>query len=220
MALTEPWYHDFSVLGFPTPQKAGIFPANQKAKEGPLFDYIRDALQRTPGNCVELFCADSFFGIYALQQGASSLLGIDIGLPRAGGMPVHLEQARIAADALGVGDRAKFEVRDVWDLQGTFEIGICAGGLYHIPDPERLLRKLKDHITGTLVVQTVVSLANTDPNYFEANPTFRPYGSSCSAGWMLAAVERAGWTILKQTQNELLGNPDLYNRGSLYIELA
>jgi len=219
MALSEPWYHDFSVLGFPTAQKGGIFPANQKAKEAPLFHLIDEALRRTPGDVIELFCADSLFGIYALQHGAKSLLGIDTGYAQAGGVPIHLQQARIAADALGVGAKATFEDRDVWNVEGVYDIGICAGGLYHLTDPERFLAKLHDHIRGSLVVQTVVSLENTDANYFVASPSYRPHGSCCSAAWMIAAIERAGWKILEQSQNELPGNPELYNRGSIYLLL-
>jgi hypothetical protein len=219
MALDELWYHDFSVLGFPTPQRPGIFAANQEAKQGPMFRLIDEALRRHPGDVVELFCADALFGIYALQNGARSLLGIDIGSRATGGRSVHLEQARVAADALHVGDRATFQDMDVWDLKGSFEIGICAGGLYHLPNPEKLLVQLRGQISGALVVQTVVSLENTADDYFEIATPFRPLGSSCSAGWMVNAVARAGWTVAMRLENELTGNPELYNRGSLYLLL-
>lgn len=215
--LAEPWYHDFSVLGFPTPQKQGIFPANQKAKEGPMFAFIDDALKLSRGTCVELFCADSLFGIYALLHGADRLLGIDTGLSGAGGLPIHLEQARIAADALGVGDRATFANCDVLDLEGTFAIGICAGGLYHLQDPARFLIKLRSNIAGPVVIQTAVSLENTDPAYFEKSPPSRPHGSRFSVGWLKNAVVASGWTILKEHENELVGNAGLEDRGSLYL---
>jgi hypothetical protein len=64
--MRTPWYHDFSELGIQTPQRDGIYPANQPPKVQVLFPCIRRAvaLCKAGGSCraVELFCADGLYG--------------------------------------------------------------------------------------------------------------------------------------------------------------
>jgi 2-polyprenyl-3-methyl-5-hydroxy-6-metoxy-1,4-benzoquinol methylase len=58
----------------------------------------------------------------------------------------------------------------VFDSQGPYDFGICAGGLYHISNPKELLMDLRQKVKKALVIQTVYSLANEDEDYFETRP--------------------------------------------------
>lgn len=209
------WYHDFSPLGFKTPQRPGIGLANQVSKQPILFPMIEKALQlcrQAKNNLrgLELFCADGFFGIYAAQQGAQSVRGVDLN-----GM--ELARARLASKILGQDGRTRFEREDVHQLQGEYDFCICAGGLYHLSDPVQLVRSLTQRIHGPLVIQTVVSHAHTEPDYFVTPCPNHNAGSRFSYHWLLRMVKQAGWVIVEATQNELKGNRRARDRGSAYL---
>ena len=213
--MPGPWYHNFSPLGLETPQRGGIYPANQKCKQAILFALIEEALRlcRKRGGSlrgVELFCADGFYGMHAMRLGAESVRGIDLDKK-------ELARARLAAKILGWGEKTAFEREDAFKLKGEYDFCICAGGLYHLEDPARLLSELARKIHGPMVVQTVVSLARTSPDYFETPAPGWTWGSRFSTGRLQDMVAKAGWDILQSTENELTGNDRPEDRGSVYL---
>lgn len=217
--LLEPWYHDFSPLGLSTPQRGGIYPENQEAKQAPLFGMIDGALERVKrrdgdSTVLECFCADGFYGLYAALHGASQVVGVDLDEREIG-------RARLMARLLDVHRRTTFRVQDVFDVDGPASIAVCAGGLYHLEDPERLLRRLRELTTGALVVQTVYHLGRRDdPGYFEAPAPGWTWGCRFSVPYLRGMVERSGWEILADEYNELVGNDRPEDRGSAYLLCA
>lgn len=213
--LKSPWYHDFGVLGVKTVQEPGIWRPNQIAKEKPLFDYIGKAVaacraKKTPVAGIELFCADGFYGNYAVKAGADSLVGVDLD-------ENNLAKARLMAKLLGHSGKASFEHRDVFQIDGTYDFGICAGGLYHISDPAGLLKLVARRVTGPLVIQTVYSLANSDPDYFETPAPGWTWGSRFSHARLVRMIEEAGWRIVESSMNELKANKRPEDMGSAYF---
>lgn len=212
--FVQHWYHDFTPLGLPTPQRWGMFAPNQCAKQEPLCRLVAEAL-RMAGDRVdapavlELFCADGFYSIYAVQHGAGSAHGIDTDA-------VEIDKARLAAKLLGVAN-ATFAVADVLTSDARAAVGICAGGLYHLTDPEALLVRLRRQIDHVLVVQTVFHLARPEPDYFETPAPGLTWGSRFSYEYLLAMVERSGWRIVSAERNELTGNDRPEDRGSAYL---
>jgi hypothetical protein len=216
--LATRWYHDFSELGFRTPQKHGAYRRNQETKQPVLFAMIDRALEicrARPGpiRVLELFCADGFYAHRALQGGATEALGVDLSRR-------PLEQARLAARLLGLERAARFERCDVFDVKGEFELGICAGGLYHLEDPAALLRKLRAQVHHSLVVQTVYSLARSDADYFETPAPGWTWGCRFSRERFLGLLRESGWRALEVAANELAGNSRLEDRGSIYALCA
>ena len=208
------WYHDFRPLGLPTPQRWGMFPPNQAAKQEPLFRLIAEAIRLTRNRAgdptvLELFCADGFYSIYAAQHGATSAHGIDTD-------PVEIDKARLAAKLLGVAN-VSFAVGDVRTSDARAAIGICAGGLYHLEDPAALLRRLHRQVDHALVVQTVFHIGRTEPGYFETPAPGLTWGSRFSYDHLLAMVESSGWRIQHAERNELTGNDRPEDRGSAYL---
>lgn len=206
-----PWFHDWSPLGFRTPQTPN-FVENQKCKTEPLVRLIRRALELCPNSRrgVELFCADGYFANIALKEGADSLLGVDLN-------EVYLAQAALMAKLRGVEGKVAFEYLNVFDLTGEFDFAICAGGLYHVQDPARLLRQLRKQIDHALVIQTVYSMSVDDPEYFETPAPGWTWGCRFSYDYLVGMVEGAGWQIVHAEQNELLGNERPEDRGSAYL---
>lgn len=214
--LSDPWYHDFETLGFKTPFREILvtYRRNQQCKQGPLFDLINRAVQicKTKGEAIkglELFCADGFYGNFALKCKADSIYGIDHD-------STEINKANLMSRLLGTAHKAKFEQGDVFKFRGEYDFCICAGGLYHIPNPADLLALLRERIKTVLVIQTVYSLENTAPDYFIAPIPWIGYGSNFSYGYMLKMVTEAGWEIIEQYNNEL-ANVGLWDKGSAYL---
>ncbi len=216
-----PWYHDFAPLGRPTIQAEGIFGPNQAAKQNTLFYYIRRAIELCPEGRhrptgVELFCADGFYSHYALQHGARHMTGVDLGEPQSAGDPIHLRQAQAMTSLLGHSGRADFRRQDVHDVTGDYDFAICAGGLYHLSDPGLLLRHIHTHTHGPLILQTVYSLADRSPAYFQAPAPGWTWGCRFSVAYLMSMLRDSGWKVLDATNNELEGNTRPQDRGSIY----
>lgn len=209
---TEDWYHDFSILGLKTRQRPGIYAPNQRCKQEHLFRYISEAIRlcKKKADGVELFCADGFYANYAIQAGADRMHGVDLDKN-------ELEHARLITGLLGNAEKIVFEQLDVHDLQGSYDFGICAGGLYHLLDPEVLLGKLARQIRVALVVQTVYSLARGERDYFETPAPGWSWGCRFSLRYLFDMIARTGWTVIEFTTNELAGNERPEDRGSAYV---
>jgi len=130
---------------------------------------------------------------------------------------VELEHARLITRLLGNGEKIAFEQRVVHDLQGSCDFGICAGGLYHLSDPEVLLRKLTTQIHVSLVIQTVYSLARCERDYFETPAPGWSWGCRFGLSYLFDMIARAGWSGIEFATNELAGNERLEDRGSVYL---
>lgn len=227
MYLTPNWYHNFSILGIVTPQDPTdkSAEAHQTIKQEILFPFIDEAIALSKKNSnepmtgIELFCADGFFSNYAISKGADKMLGIDIEEDSGEGKKRQsvLAQARLATTLLGNGTQATFQHQNVFDLNTDFTFCICAGGLYHIADPKRLLQILSKHVKQYLVIQTVVSLENEDPNYFEQPAPGWKWGCRFSHEKLLSMIEESGWIVVKEARNELICNNLLSDRGSSYV---
>ena len=212
--LVKPWYHDFSSLGLHLPQRPGIFPGNQTAKSPVIRRLLDDALARchaagTDAGLLELFCADGYYGVYAARNGAGWVKGADLDT-------TEVAKANLVARLLGI-DNAEFVVADVFEWRERAPAALCAGGLYHLEDPERLLRQLREQVDVALVVQTVYHQGIEDPDYFETPAPGWHWGCRFSYRYLLTMAERSGWEVVHHERNELFGNDRIEDRGSAYL---
>lgn len=207
----HPWYHDFAPLGVATPQESGHFPANQRAKAPVLESMVREVLGEVGegAETVEIFCADGYYSIASARWGAARSTGIDWN-------PYHIERAKLASRLVGVADRTEFRQGDVYRIEGEWDILMNLGGLYHIADPMALLRQSLAWTRRYMVVQTVYSLANDDPGYFEAPAPGWSWGCRFSLARFEAMLLEAGWKITRLQTGELPGNDRPEDRGSVY----
>ncbi len=211
----DPWYHDFGTLGIKTPQRQGYCELNQKSKEDNIFALINEAIRickkrsdRVKG--VELFSADAFYSNYAIRAGADEMLAIDVD-------DYEIEKGKLISKLLGNSDRIRFRWRDVFNLPEDYDFCICAGGLYHIKNPQELLQLLSKKIKTAIVIQTVYSLSNESEDYFESPAPGWTWGCRFSYKYLLNMVKEAGWYILLDKNGILCGNERPEDRGSAYL---
>lgn len=223
--LRHNWYHDFTPLGLRTNQfRTPIFyKLNQAAKQQRIFHLIDRAIascQETGLSEIsglELFCADGFYSNYAVNRGVDRMVSIDAdgdSVERRSGI---LAQARLITRLLGNGNQIEYRQADVFDVDGSYDLCVCAGGLYHLRNPRELLAKLQSHVKVALVIQTVVSLSEPDPDYFESPAPGLTWGCRFSRAHLESMLLSTGWKVLESSMNELTGNRRSSDRGSAYV---
>lgn len=222
-ALLTDWYHDFSLLGFKTNQfRDPSYFENQKAKVTEMVPLISKAISlcqtqfsKAP-SVLELFCADGFYGQIALQNGANNVVGYDLESEDGKRIGI-LSQAALISKILGTQKRTKFLKEDVFNCHGNYEIIICAGGLYHIENPLKLIKHLHSLGNKYLIIQTVVSNENHSPDYFESPSPQWTWGCRFSHDYLKNNLAPCGWKIINESFNLLPGNENPNDKGSSYF---
>jgi hypothetical protein len=212
-----PTYHDFSWLGLPTRQIEGIYAPNQRAKAPVIAAYILLAFARLRCHGIdrfsfaEMFCADGFYAMFAGRFGATASVGFDD--DRDG----HLGAAERISNVLGL-HHVSFEKADVAAIDPARRFSVVAnvGGLYHVDDPIGILEKSYAMAEHFLIVQTVVSLARTEADYFERPAPGWTWGNRFSRAAFDHAIKERGWKVVESCFNILEGNERPEDRGSVY----
>jgi hypothetical protein len=200
-------YHSYRIFGEDNPQKSEKFKLNQLCKEKIILAYIMYAIAKTENpSFVELFCADGYFALAAKKFGAKISCGIDNGHKGYFGNAKKIAK-HFNEDIMFL----NMDVNDVNTLS-KFDIVANVGGLYHTINPEEILKKSYDLAKKFLIVQTVVSLDPDD--YFEASPKDRSWGSRFTKQYMDDIISE--YNVIDSHYNELLGNNESKNRGSVY----
>jgi hypothetical protein len=214
------WYHDFSALGLRTnfdevvspgekianlirrllgkgALKSGSHP-HQHQRDALLIPMLEEACElfkqrfdRPPQSFFEPMGADGYYSFYAVKK-----LGFD--WARCLDLEVeHVQRGEAARRVLDI-PQVSFWVANVYDMNAQkYDIGLCSGGLYHVDDPELVLRMLRDRVE-VLVVLTSVSHKDESPAYKISPVPGWPHGSAFSRHWLAVAAERAGWRIVRR----------------------
>jgi SAM-dependent methyltransferase len=189
---------------------------NQPVKERHLLALAGQALAglgAAPA-CLELFSADGYYScrLKTLSPGAR-ITGVDLD-------PDQVRRAETIARRMGLRE-VSFRRENVWtflERSGeTYDLVLCAGGLYHLSDPDGLLRAVSRVARGYLVVQSVVTLETDDPSYFVQPAKGWQHGCRFTHAWLRARLETLGWRILDETLAELPGNHRAHDRGSSFF---
>jgi cephalosporin hydroxylase len=216
--IPEPigFYHDFRNLGLHNVQLPGIFAANQSAKAPTLSAYLLFAIAKLknrgvrPISFAELFCADAYYAQFARRFGADRSTGFD------SNKDGFLDQAR-AANAL-LGSDVELVATTVEGIPPDRRFSIVAniGGLYHVDDPAAVLLQSARMAEHYLIVQNVVSLATSSPEYFERPAPGWTWGNRFSRQSFDALIGRLGFAVVDTEFNVLTGNDRPEDRGSVY----
>jgi hypothetical protein len=220
-AIPMQFYHDFRVLGLDLPQLPGSYARNQATKAPIIIGYLLFAMGKlkarrvSPLTVGELFCADAFYSFIARRFGADRCDAFDN--DRDG----YLEQARVVRGLLNETNVAIHKT-DVFDMPSNYRASIIlnAGGLYHVTDPLRALERSYAMCQHYLIVQTVVTLATEDDNYFETPAPGWTWGSRFSYGFLRREITKRGYRIVDTDRNVLTGNDRPEDRGSAYFLIA
>jgi hypothetical protein len=214
-------YHDFHLFGAHNRQIPGIYAPNQRCKEPTIIAYIQLAIAKSRTamddrvTFTELFCADGYYAMVARLLGADESYGVDS--DRDG----FFGKAHVIAHRLGL-TGVSFILHDVdrVDLLPQTDIVANLGGLYHVSNPIEILAKSYAMARKFLVVQTVYSLANDSPDYFESPAPGWTWGCRFSRQWLDAQMAQLAFDVVDSHHNELEGNERPEDRGSAYYLVA
>lgn len=217
LASLGPLYHEYSFFGVNNEQLPGLYALNQKAKAPIITAYIAYAIAKSKQSALdqvsftELFCADGYYAMVASRLGCEKSTGIDSNKDK------HTRQATAIADLLGI-DSIEFIEQEITPDSDFERADIIAnvGGLYHVSEPEKILRLSYKKANKYLIVQTVVSLTTDNENYFVAPALGWSWGSRYSKQSFDKLVRSICPKVIDYHFNELEGNDPLSDRGSVY----
>ena len=212
-----PLYHSYRLFGVEN-QQLETFRINQIVKEPILLGYISLAIGKTrerysdAPSFVELFCGDGYFTMLAAYLGANPAVAID---NNRDGWSDHVSEVARRLNLPAV----RFDQRDVRTMTETNAYDIVAniGGLYHVENPVEVLRMSYELARRYLIVQSVVSMANNDPDYYECPAPGQKHGNRYSTQSFINMVQREGYHILDAELNHLAGNGRVEDQGSVYM---
>jgi SAM-dependent methyltransferase len=215
--LHRPYYHDFSALGvrtnFDDTESFGERVTNlirrligkgrinsgshhhQHERDKRLVPMLEAACtlyeektNQPPESFLDVMGADGYYAFYALKKLRFSRAHCT-DLNRA-----HIRNAEVLREFLKT-SALTLAVENVYDLDETkYDVGLCSGGLYHLDNPEGLLKLLRDRLR-VLVVLSTVSLRSDSSSYLIIPAPGWRHGSAFSREWLALAVQRAGWRI-------------------------
>ncbi|HCR86479.1 MAG TPA: hypothetical protein DIV86_07360, partial [Alphaproteobacteria bacterium] len=159
----------------------------------------------------ELFCADGFYAMVARRLGCDLSIGIDNN--REG----FMEKSQTIAKRIGL-DNVNFIKSDITAASKFKMTDIVAniGGLYHVSDPEDILMMSYLMTKRYLIIQSVVSLATNDENYFSSPAPGWTWGNRFSKASFDKMIQRRGFKVIDKHFNKLTGNDRLEDKGSVY----
>lgn len=227
--LHPSWYHDFSPVGIPT----SIFPGNeyrlsQEDKQNTIMTMLQLASNEFGKNqagelptMVDLFCADAYYSICALQNAlVSSATGYDLE-QQAGEGAIRmgvLEQAATIRSLTGLEERLHLFNEDVMTYEGVYDICLCAGGLYHISDPAALIERISRQTRSMLLIQTVIPshIGDVEPFFVTPAPHWT-WGSRFNRKWLEEILTKSGWSVIADEIRTMRANEHDWDKLSITL---
>lgn len=186
--MSESWWHTIDLPdGSATP---GGWDLRETAREIPWPDL-------TGKRCLDVGTADGFWAFEMESRGAADVLATDLPTPFQARARVRFEEAREKR-----GSRVRYEERDLWELEGEFDVVFAGYVLQMLRDPVGALDHLRSVCTGHLLLLETVSL----PLDLVPAPLARLDARHDGREWFVfnrrglrKAVELAGWEVEEQT---------------------
>jgi len=146
--------------------------------------------------CLDIGTADGFWAFELERRGAESVLAIDRPSFFQSQCRTRFEEAHGK-----LGSRVEYEERDLYELEGEFDVAFMGYVLQVVPDPLAALEAVR-RVAHDLVLLDTVSL----PLSFLPSPLARLDARRDGGEWFVfntrglrKACERAGWTVVRQT---------------------
>jgi tRNA (mo5U34)-methyltransferase len=102
---------------------------------------------------LDVACNEGWFSLHVAKLGAAETVGIDA-------RESNIEKARFVQEALGV-PGLSFRAQDLFEVdpdgEGSFDLVLCLGLLYHLEDPMGAVRRLRALTRGLCVIETEVA---------------------------------------------------------------
>lgn len=216
----RPWYHDYSPLGVRTNFDDVISPGEQAAnvirrvlgksvlnsgshphqhlRDERLIPMLQEACElytqkftAAPQSFLDTMGADGYYSFYAVRR---------LGFERAHCVDLeseHIRRGELMRRMLSL-PQVTFNLQNVYDMPAEkYDVGLSSGGLYHVHDPELVLKMMRERVR-VLVVLSTVSQNSDSPDYkISPAPGWR-HGSAFSREWLSTAAKRTGWQIARR----------------------
>jgi tRNA (mo5U34)-methyltransferase len=147
--------------------------------------------------CLDIGTADGFWAFEMERRGAADVLATDLPTPFQARARARFEHARER-----LGSAVRYEERDVFELEGEFDVVFAGYVLQMLRDPIGALGAMRDVCRGHLLLLETVSrplaLVPTPVARLDARHDGREWFVFNSQG-LRKAVELAGWTVEAQT---------------------
>lgn len=188
----------------------------QKLKEKFILPYLDRAISTckkkgiSSPSILEMFCADGYYSLWLRKN-------YDVGeITAVDSDERSIRQARAMNSVLN--GNVDFKCVDVFDLplNKKYDIVLCAGGLYHLSDPEKLLKLVHEITKHYLVLQTVITLETEDKDYFVKPAPGWKHGCRFTDAKLRSWLDQIGFKIIDHGRNELISWGRLSDRGSTY----
>src|SRR3954447_16366990 len=150
----------------------------------------------TGKRCLDVGTADGFWAFELERRGAAEVLATDQGTFFGQKSRRNFEHARDLRSS-----RVRYEERDVFDLEGDFDVAFMGYVLQMVEDPIRALRSVAGVAKTLLLLDTVslpLSLLPSSLARLDARHDGREWFVFNPRG-MRKVVELAGWTVEAQT---------------------
>jgi 2-polyprenyl-3-methyl-5-hydroxy-6-metoxy-1,4-benzoquinol methylase len=211
----EAWFTQVAFRNAISPRhpEAGDLDANHNLKTKMIRPWLQSQVRDK--RVLDLFCANGAFSFEAALAGAREVIGLEFSEERT-------DCARFISSTLaGKADCAvpRFVSGDVYELNRSFsepfDVVLCLGGLYHIPDPPYVLTQIRSLTAGALIVQTSSVLPGRQNNAkFVVRKDLRHRGLTSVVGgrgaWHYTAscfeniLQHAGFKVLASSRPPLL----------------
>jgi 2-polyprenyl-3-methyl-5-hydroxy-6-metoxy-1,4-benzoquinol methylase len=150
----ESWFTQVAFRNAISPRhpEAGNLDANHNLKKKMTLPWIKSKVKNR--RVLDLFSANGAFSFEAALAGAREVVGVEFSEDRT-------QCAQFIASTLSGKVSCtvpKFLTGNVYELRSIFDdpfdVVLCLGGLYHIPDPPYVLTQIRSLTKGALIVQT------------------------------------------------------------------
>ena len=184
IATLGPWYQSFNLADWL--KISAIHDGDSVLGSLDLLGFPRDFSGKT---VLDAGCNAGYYSFVAKSRGAERVVGVELD-------DRFVRQAQYLSTLLQLD--VQFLHDDVHNINhqlGTFDIVICSGLLYHIPDPMTVLARLADVCADTIMIESeflldsaLTSMARFIEGSYRADSTnWWIYGPQCLEGMVRAA---------------------------------
>ncbi len=180
------WFHNLDLNGVQTAPDhfLGDYPRNKFSRFAHLVP--QDLTGKT---VLDIGCNAGFYSFEMKRRGAARVVGIDSD-------DRYLDQARFAADALGV-DGVTFRnlsIYDVGRLGERFDLVIFMGVLYHLRHPLLALDLIREHVADDLMLFQTLTRGADEVAAVEADYDFEQSDHFQDPGYPRMAFIEHAWS--------------------------
>jgi len=164
---------------------------NNAMKQSLVGSWITDSVRGK--RVLDLFSSNGAFSVLAALAGAREVAGVELS-------PERVECARFLAGTLPTECRVTFRQGDVYEIaryfDEPFDVTLCFGGLYHVPDPAFVLRQARALTRERLLMQTarVLSLPGNWAKFVGGESSTW----HCTPGCIRRVLAGAGLEVLEE----------------------